>query len=162
MQVRQAGEQHAVVNCQHFVRSWQVGPRRPGLDEFDHAVANSYDSRSIKTGCRADKPRCRDQQVVSSLEMFEFKRRIQTKHCMPGNSIAFATETSRRSVDRLRTRALKKYGGAAGNRTPDLVIANDALSQLSYSPPARTSLLGFPPDTSDIGRAGIEFRPFSA
>ena len=25
-------------------------------------------------------------------------------------------------------------GGAAGNRTPDLVIANDALSQLSYSP----------------------------
>ncbi len=54
------------------------------------------------------------------------------------------------------------FGGAAGNRTPDLVIANDALSQLSYSPPARTSLLGFPPDTSDIGRAGIEFRTFSA
>src|SRR5690606_23584247 len=25
-------------------------------------------------------------------------------------------------------------GGAEGNRTPDLVIANDALSQLSYSP----------------------------
>lgn len=24
--------------------------------------------------------------------------------------------------------------GAEGNRTPDLVIANDALSQLSYSP----------------------------
>ncbi len=31
-------------------------------------------------------------------------------------------------------RHIKKYGGAAGNRTPDLVIANDALSQLSYSP----------------------------
>ena len=27
-----------------------------------------------------------------------------------------------------------KYGGAEGNRTPDLVIANDALSQLSYGP----------------------------
>lgn len=26
------------------------------------------------------------------------------------------------------------YGGAGGIRTPDLVIANDALSQLSYSP----------------------------
>ena len=25
-------------------------------------------------------------------------------------------------------------GGAEGNRTPDLVIANDALSQLSYGP----------------------------
>ena len=25
-------------------------------------------------------------------------------------------------------------GGAEGDRTPDLVIANDALSQLSYSP----------------------------
>jgi hypothetical protein len=33
-----------------------------------------------------------------------------------------------------------KAGGAEGNRTPDLVIANDALSQLSYGPfrvPAR-------------------------
>ena len=28
-------------------------------------------------------------------------------------------------------------GGAEGNRTPDLVIANDALSQLSYSPGPR-------------------------
>ncbi len=28
----------------------------------------------------------------------------------------------------------KKNGGAEGNRTPDLVIANDALSQLSYGP----------------------------
>ena len=27
-----------------------------------------------------------------------------------------------------------KVGGAEGDRTPDLVIANDALSQLSYSP----------------------------
>ena len=29
---------------------------------------------------------------------------------------------------------LGKPGGAEGNRTPDLVIANDALSQLSYGP----------------------------
>jgi hypothetical protein len=28
----------------------------------------------------------------------------------------------------------KSAGGAEGDRTPDLVIANDALSQLSYSP----------------------------
>ncbi|GBQ82424.1 hypothetical protein AA13595_0925 [Gluconacetobacter johannae DSM 13595] len=27
-------------------------------------------------------------------------------------------------------------GGAEGNRTPDLLIANEALSQLSYSPTA--------------------------
>lgn len=27
-----------------------------------------------------------------------------------------------------------KNGGAEGNRTPDLIIANDALYQLSYSP----------------------------
>ena len=27
-----------------------------------------------------------------------------------------------------------EFGGAEGNRTPDLVIANDALSQLSYGP----------------------------
>ena len=27
-----------------------------------------------------------------------------------------------------------KIGGAEGDRTPDLVIANDALSQLSYGP----------------------------
>ena len=30
--------------------------------------------------------------------------------------------------------ALRSDGGAEGNRTPDLIIANDALSQLSYSP----------------------------
>ena len=29
---------------------------------------------------------------------------------------------------------LTESGGAEGNRTPDLIIANDALSQLSYSP----------------------------
>lgn len=28
----------------------------------------------------------------------------------------------------------KLAGGAEGDRTPDLIIANDALSQLSYSP----------------------------
>ena len=27
-----------------------------------------------------------------------------------------------------------EFGGAGGIRTPDLIIANDALSQLSYSP----------------------------
>src|SRR5690606_582582 len=34
-------------------------------------------------------------------------------------------------------------GGAEGNRTPDLVIANDALSQLSYSPIQRPLLSQF-------------------
>ncbi len=29
---------------------------------------------------------------------------------------------------------IRGNGGAEGNRTPDLVIANDALSQLSYGP----------------------------
>jgi hypothetical protein len=38
-------------------------------------------------------------------------------------------------------------GGAEGDRTPDLVIANDALSQLSYSPvPVGGLMLGLPPD----------------
>ena len=31
-------------------------------------------------------------------------------------------------------KGLELIGGAEGNRTPDLVIANDALSQLSYGP----------------------------
>lgn len=31
---------------------------------------------------------------------------------------------------------IKASGGAEGNRTPDLLIANEALSQLSYSPTA--------------------------
>ena len=30
-----------------------------------------------------------------------------------------------------------RFGGAGGIRTPDLIIANDALSQLSYSPELR-------------------------
>ena len=35
---------------------------------------------------------------------------------------------------------IRGNGGAEGNRTPDLVIANDALSQLSYGP--ETGYLG--------------------
>jgi hypothetical protein len=31
-------------------------------------------------------------------------------------------------------------GGAEGNRTPDLLIANEALSQLSYSPIAGSAV----------------------
>ena len=31
-------------------------------------------------------------------------------------------------------------GGAEGDRTPDLVIANDALSQLSYGPEPRADV----------------------
>ena len=33
-----------------------------------------------------------------------------------------------------KIKSLVENGGAEGNRTPDLVIANDALSQLSYGP----------------------------
>jgi hypothetical protein len=36
----------------------------------------------------------------------------------------------------------KNNGGAEGNRTPDLVIANDALSQLSYGPDTRRGMIG--------------------
>ncbi len=36
-----------------------------------------------------------------------------------------------------RKENVSRGGGAEGNRTPDLVIANDALSQLSYSPDPR-------------------------
>jgi hypothetical protein len=44
-----------------------------------------------------------------------------------------------------------RWGGAKGNRTPDLFIANEALYQLSYSPVCR--LRSVPLDTS--GCAGI-------
>ena len=47
----------------------------------------------------------------------------------------------RRRVARAKKKACRaealfsaKAGGAEGDRTPDLVIANDALSQLSYDP----------------------------
>jgi hypothetical protein len=36
------------------------------------------------------------------------------------------------------------FGGAEGDRTPDLVIANDALSQLSYCPTAGGCLADWP------------------
>ena len=38
-------------------------------------------------------------------------------------------------------------GGAEGNRTPDLLIANEALSQLSYSP-----IAGYAATLTDAGR----------
>ncbi len=44
-------------------------------------------------------------------------------------------------------------GGAEGNRTPDLVIANDALSQLSYSPAPQPRLL--PPRRPEVKAAAL-------
>ena len=38
--------------------------------------------------------------------------------------------------------AYKKRSGREGDRTPDLVVANDALSQLSYTPVKLSVLLG--------------------
>lgn len=42
----------------------------------------------------------------------------------------------KKPADRRDLRAFLKSGGAKEDRTPDLVIANDALSQLSYGPTA--------------------------
>jgi hypothetical protein len=36
-----------------------------------------------------------------------------------------------------------KHGGASRDRTDDLIVANDALSQLSYSPTSKESLKYF-------------------
>ena len=45
----------------------------------------------------------------------------------------------------------KKNGGAEGNRTPDLVIANDALSQLSYGPvPVHIRKAGQPRESAPL------------
>jgi hypothetical protein len=41
---------------------------------------------------------------------------------------------AQRIFESYRTRRNKADGGAEGNRTPDLLIANEALYQLSYSP----------------------------
>ncbi len=44
-------------------------------------------------------------------------------------------------------------GGAEGNRTPDLVIANDALSQLSYGPVHQRRYRDTPEQAPDNGCA---------
>jgi hypothetical protein len=46
-----------------------------------------------------------------------------------------------------------KAGGAEGDRTPDLVIANDALSQLSYGPKIRYEIYGGVP--GDVKKSGM-------
>ena len=45
-------------------------------------------------------------------------------------------------------RAMRNGGGAEGNRTPDLLIANEALSQLSYSPEPDRGFKGRGPEPS--------------
>ena len=49
--------------------------------------------------------------------------------------------------------------GAEGDRTPDLLVANQALSQLSYSPAAQAAiqrLLHFPSLPPDVGLSRVE------
>src|SRR5678815_5676290 len=40
-------------------------------------------------------------------------------------------------VYKLGSQVVEKFGGASRDRTDDLIVANDALSQLSYSPTFR-------------------------
>ena len=37
---------------------------------------------------------------------------------------------------------IEHYGGAEGTRTPDLLLAKEALSQLSYSPTLKNIIIG--------------------
>ena len=46
------------------------------------------------------------------------------------------------------------FGGAEGSRTPDLVIANDALYQLSYGPPYPVGQWGAGEGATYEGRGG--------
>ena len=39
-----------------------------------------------------------------------------------------------RKFSKRKSNKARQSGGAEGNRTPDLLIANEALSQLSYNP----------------------------
>ena len=65
-----------------------------------------------------------------------------------------ADSGQQRGLCRTMKQALE-FGGAEEDRTPDLVIANDALSQLSYGP----QLL---PDGSAILAPRIEWLPWPA
>ncbi|BAQ68308.1 hypothetical protein NHU_01144 [Rhodovulum sulfidophilum] len=59
----------------------------------------------------------------------DFRRENSTRLRGKGKSLKIKGELSN---------ALQgNFGGAEGDRTPDLVIANDALSQLSYGPGER-------------------------
>src|SRR5690606_2740035 len=65
--------------------------------------------------------------------------RPRSKTASAISSTGTATSTARTDAERACARRLlydtgKCPGGAEGSRTPDLVIANDALYQLSYGP----------------------------
>lgn len=60
---------------------------------------------------------------------------------MPACADAHLTYSDARGV---QITGFKGYrGGAEGNRTPDLLIANEALYQLSYSPTNARNIRGF-------------------
>jgi hypothetical protein len=65
--------------------------------------------------------------------------RIAARHAKPGRQVC---RDLREAID-----AAGAGGGAEGNRTPDLLIANEALSHLSYSPApfGKTRLIAPPP-----------------
>ena len=60
-------------------------------------------------------------------------------------------------------RKLLKYGGASRDRTDDLIVANDALSQLSYSPvqsfPECSVILSAFPCSTNFPQAFWRFMP---
>ena len=59
---------------------------------------------------------------------------IVLRHCDTGVTDRFLVYCVREPIDYKSLILLIKNGGAEGNRTPDLDVANVALSQLSYGP----------------------------
>lgn len=74
---------------------------------------------------RESQDNCRSRGRLSTL----FVRRVVAQ--TPRKGGAFARPSLEKTFN---INGLRMLGGAEGNRTPDLIIANDALYQLSYSP----------------------------
>lgn len=105
----------------------------------------STETKTMRTDTQNSASPEQNPHVLSELKQANSKRKSSSSNRNTSSEIVRQSETpntdseaiKQKNAGSLLSRRFYLYGGAAGNRTPDLVIANDALSQLSYSPVTR-------------------------
>ena len=133
--VRGQGERRCKIKSKSGPRPSRIRRRRLSVPTRNHRPNLSMSIRRRET---CERRRFQIQTATRSLNgrhaakaLLPHGARVTVS---PTNSVA---RTARRDIICLDNPA----GGAEGDRTPDLIIANDALSQLSYSPVQRMAHL---------------------
>ena len=117
----------AVMAVRHLADDQHQRDRRNELDQSDQPEIERIAGQLIEL------PADRDREHLVADRGADPRAPEQHERPVAQDGVGFGCRSSRVGLAS-RSREAAKAGGAEGDRTPDLLIANEALSQLSYGP----------------------------